>query len=680
MRFKPVGRVVTVVALVAGATGAALTAGAALESEETPGPGSGSPSATVSVPAPPQVSYLQVVAHQDDDLLFMNPDITHQGGAPSATVYLTAGEADGSGFRDRCAYADSREAGARAAHARLAGVADRWSRTALTLSTGNTVEVDTLDAAPQVALVFVGLHESGDSAFNPKGRAGDLLNLSLDRATAPNTTLGSLGGDGHCDPAYAGQRYGHGDVVAVLLDLMNRYRPTVVLTQDPKAALMGAAYHTDTADRGDHADHVGAARLTGEALASYHGPDGDGRVLLRNYRDYNIRTGPPSLDATRTAAKRQTFLDYLGPGRAFDPSPVADESTFYRMFQSRQYPRWSNGTTWSALDRSGRLNAFAVVDGRAEVWREQTSGGRWSGPQELGSGLLAPALTVIKGVDGLLRLVGVRLSDDQVVTATETEPGVWGGWTSLGAPGPGDPALLGAPTAVLQQGGGVLVFVRNPAGGVSVRGLAPDGQGSGAWTDLGGGGVQDGLAAALARDGRVELFAPAAGGVLHWRQTGPGGAFVRDPAFAAAPPAGPLTVARSADGRLQLFYAQGGTGLAVTQDQHADGTWNAAAVPLGGPAVQEGLAALTGGDGRMTLVARNGGGGVSTTFQTAPDGAFGTHWPDLGSAVIGTPTACLDAAGRVVALALGPDAGLLVSRQAGPGADRPFGPWESAEG
>lgn len=458
---------------------------------------------------------------------------------------------------------------------------------------------------------------------------------------------------------------------------MRRFRPTVVLTQDPKVGLIGADYHANTAERGDHADHIGAARLAGEALSAYHGPDGDGRVLSRSYRDYNIRSAPPSLDAAQTAAKRQVFLAYLGPGQSFDPSPRPDEVSFYGMFQSRQYPRWSNGTAWSALDRSGRLNAFAVVDGRAKTWREQAPGGRWSGPRDLGSGLLAPTLSVVKGADGLLHLVAVRLSDDQVVTADESAPGIWGPWSPIGAPGPGDPALIGTPVAVPRPGG-LLVFVRNPAGGVSARGQGPDGAWAPSWTDLGGTAVQDGLAAAPVADGRVDLFAPAAGGVLHWSQAGPDAPFVQDQGLAGAVPAGPLTATRSADGRAQVFYVQGGTGQAVTQGRQADGSWSLVPVPLGGPALQEGLAVVDGGDGRLTVVARNAGGGVSTTSQSAPGGGFGAEWPDLGSTVIGTPTAAVDSAGRVVALALAPDAGLLVARQRAAGAGQAFGPWEPA--
>jgi len=50
------------------------------------------PSAAAAVPCSERI--LTVVAHEDDDLLFMNPDIQHDlsAGACATTVFLTAGD------------------------------------------------------------------------------------------------------------------------------------------------------------------------------------------------------------------------------------------------------------------------------------------------------------------------------------------------------------------------------------------------------------------------------------------------------------------------------------------------------------------------------------------------------------------------------------------------------------
>lgn len=135
--------------------------------------------------------YMQIVAHQDDDLLFMNPDLQNviNTGSPITTVFLTAGEADrdpgdpkdheqagqvdtevcgNDQSVDREYYADCRARGSMAAWARMAGASTDapWTRTALRVSDGTgwsrNVEVDTLDSSPHVRLVFVNLPDWAD--------------------------------------------------------------------------------------------------------------------------------------------------------------------------------------------------------------------------------------------------------------------------------------------------------------------------------------------------------------------------------------------------------------------------------------------------------------------------------------------------------------------------------------
>ncbi|MGV9267853.1 PIG-L family deacetylase [Kitasatospora sp. NPDC003701] len=657
---------------------AALTAGLAVAGPNAPG-AAADPALVV------EESFLQIVAHQDDDILFMNPDLSREYTAPSVTVYLTAGETADARFADPCAYAASRDTGARAARARIAGVADpTWTVTPLRLSTGRTVELDTLDQAPQVKLVFFKLHSSGRT---PDAGQATLDTLFSEGPAGPTyaSTLGSGAVDGRCDATYADQRYRHDELVASLTDVMHRFRPTVVLAQDPR---VGYGYTRETTNLADNSDHIGGARFAGEAVAGYHGPDGNGRVLLRNYRDYNVRIDPPNVSPGAADEKRKTFLAYLGPNRngagrpysgRYDPQPDPDEAQFYAMFPGRQYVRWSNGTAWSALDGGGSLNAFAVLDGRVQVWRETVPGGDWSGPAAVPGGEdLAPALGVVKDGSGLIHLFGIRLGDNRIVTTTRTATGAWSDWTALGNPNPDEPQYVGSPVPVLGRNGLLTVFVRNGGGGVSAVSQLPQGGWTADWADLRGSWVRDGLAAALAPDGRIELFAPSKDGIVHWRQSAPDGPFVQDAGLLGPAPAGPVTVGRNADGRLEIFYQQAGSGQVGTQYVRTDGSWTTSPDSLGGPATLEGVSVVTGGDGRMTVAARNGGAGVSLVSQTAPDRGFATTWPDLGSVIIGAPTVVLDAAGREVVLALGRDARLHAVRRTAAGADSPFGAWQRA--
>ncbi|MFB6893613.1 PIG-L family deacetylase [Kitasatospora sp. NPDC056327] len=648
------------------------------------------PPAAVTPATTGEESFLQIVAHQDDDLLFMSPDLGRQYAAPSVTVFLTGGATADARFADPCAYSASRDAGARAAHARLAGVNEpTWNTAVLRLANGKAVQVDTLDQAPRIKLVFLRLHDGGDWHYPAGGGRATLDTLFNEGPGGPShqATLGSLPADGACDPAFAGQAYRHDDVVTTLTELMERFRPTVLLAQDPRVPY---GYDRNPLNPADHSDHIAAARFAGKAALGYHGPDGNGRVLLRNYRDYNVRMDPPNLPAGTAKEKRRTFLAYLGPKRPgtgggysgkYDPQPDPDEAHFYADFPSRQYPRWSNGTAWATQDATGALNAFAVLDNRVQVWRESGPGGDWSGPEPLPGGEgLAPALGVLRDAEGLIHLFGVRPGDDRIVTVAQTAPGSWGEWTALGNPDPAAPGHVGSPVPVLGGDGRPAVFVRNAHGGVSALVRRPGGDWPADWTDLGGSRVRDGLAGTVTADGRIELFAPTGDGIAHWRQTAPGGPLVRDAAFLGPAPAGPITAGRSADGRPELYFHQAGTGQVVTRYLRPSGSWTTAPESLGGPAGLEGVAAVTGTDGRTTVVVRNDAGGVSLVSKSAADRGFAPKWSDLGRLIVGAPTVALDAAGRRVVLALGPDAVLRTARQSGPGADSPFGTWQPAGG
>lgn len=140
-------------------------------------------------PSVTEGSALQIVAHPDDDLFFMNPDLSRSisTGIKVTTVYLTSGESDGrneahsphledaAGPADRAAYAEARQNGIRAAYAQMA-TGDRagaWQRTSVPTAGGGSAEVDVLVARPQVNLVWMELREARSiSGDNPESLRG----------------------------------------------------------------------------------------------------------------------------------------------------------------------------------------------------------------------------------------------------------------------------------------------------------------------------------------------------------------------------------------------------------------------------------------------------------------------------------------------------------------------------
>lgn len=106
---------------------------------------------------------MNFVAHEDDDLLFMSPDLLHlvQGGHCVRTVFVTAGD-DNQGT----AYWQGRQAGSEAAYAQMAGVKNAWTTADAGIS-GHPMTLATLTAMPSLSLVFMHLPDG----FPEIGRA-----------------------------------------------------------------------------------------------------------------------------------------------------------------------------------------------------------------------------------------------------------------------------------------------------------------------------------------------------------------------------------------------------------------------------------------------------------------------------------------------------------------------------
>ena len=161
-------------------------------------------------------SVMVVVAHQDDSLLFLSPDLLHdiQAGDCVTTVYLTAGD-DGFG----AAYWQAREAGANAAYANMAGVANNWSQ-GTTSAAGHSIVTDTLQGAPNIKQLFLRLPDGNtDGSGFPADNNESLLKLW----TGAISTIHPVDGS----PGYTAQ-----GLVSTLTSLMTTFQPSVIRTQD----------------------------------------------------------------------------------------------------------------------------------------------------------------------------------------------------------------------------------------------------------------------------------------------------------------------------------------------------------------------------------------------------------------------------------------------------------------
>lgn len=651
------------------------------------------PAIGATAPVIRATAFVNVVAHEDDDILFMNPDVAGgiRAGVPTATIFLTAGENafDGDPANDpddpycpkppndggnhlgdlsRERYAQCRQQGVRAAYAQMADVADVWDGSLVDVTGGDFGELYTLRAKPSVKLVFLDLPEDGDAQIG-----GSLYHLYF--GDVPNFSTDTLvPTDGVVQRSYS---YNRADTVNALVALYQLFAPTAVRVQDttPDARERIGAWIFN-----DHTDHVMAARFATEALGRYTRQTTYDRISLEEFRDYNIGGAPVNLTPGARAAKNATFQAY----KPFDSATWEIDSQDYTDWSQRMYYRWPTGTNWVGHDQDGRLEAFAVRGGNLLVW-SQASTGAWTGPVDLGSpgGSLEPGVAVANEKDGRLDVFARRADSGELVELAQTSPnGAWSTrWSSLGNPNAGSPdsqLQVGAPVAAKNGDGRIEIFVRNGGGGVSTSFEQADGVFSD-WVDLGGSDIQEDPAAVTTDSGRIEVFASTKTGILHWFQPSPNSSFTADSSFPSGPPASAPTPAIDQDGRLEVFYRQAGSASVEASVQASpDGDWKPSPVVLGGQAGVGQPALVTapaGADARVMVFTRNGGGGVSSARQTSANGGFG-GWSDLGGLFVGLPTAAVDHAGFVVLLAMSAGGQLAVDKQTAAGGDAPFGGWQ----
>jgi LmbE family N-acetylglucosaminyl deacetylase len=247
---------------------------------------------------------LNVVAHPDDDLLFLSPALLQslRCGDPVQTLFLTAGDA-GAGPR----YWRRRELGVRAAYARMARVEDWWVPAPQEASPYVTVG---LAAAPHVRLSFVRLPDGGH--WRGDGYHPDESLLRLWRGQQARVAAVDRSG-----------AYSRAHVVDLLLAAMAATRPAVVRTLD----------FTGTFGDGDHDDHHATAYLTQAAASSYAVPH-----RLESYLGYPVARRPANVTGALLEAKTEAFTAYASRDpRVCAPADPACGARAYPDWLRRQY-------------------------------------------------------------------------------------------------------------------------------------------------------------------------------------------------------------------------------------------------------------------------------------------------------------------------------------------------------
>ncbi|MEV6236405.1 RICIN domain-containing protein [Lentzea sp. NPDC051838] len=261
------------------------------------------------------VRVLNVVAHHDDDLLFLSPALMKdlRDGNTVRTVFLVASD-----YHTYPTYMQERELGVREAYAAAAG----------------------MSAVPWRSHAY-GAGNLSATLWTLGNRVSILENRLPDGATPPENRLWFLYArnqtlTGRPLDFTAAQTPDRAAVIAFLRAAIADFQPDVIRTTDPSAdlqlqntpslALEGLYFHRD---------HVAAARLVQTAVLNVSPVP-----QIVYYRDYTIRDEAGNQTAADTTFKRDTFRTYavhdvdICPNGGVNCPPAGG---FYDDLMSKQY-------------------------------------------------------------------------------------------------------------------------------------------------------------------------------------------------------------------------------------------------------------------------------------------------------------------------------------------------------
>ena len=249
---------------------------------------------------------LNIVAHEDDDLLFLSPDLLHaiQGGGKVRTIFVTAGDA-GNGST----YWTGRQNGMLAAYAQMAGVSNSWTQTDAGIS-GHPMPLYTLSAASAISLVFMHLPD-GDVDGGGFSSTND---ESLQRLwTGAISTIHAIDGS---------SSYTKSTLVSTLTAMMSAFQAASINTQD----------YVGTFGDGDHSDHHAAAYFAQAATQAY-----STSVAFAGYIDYGTVDMPANVTGADLTAKSNAFYTYAPFDSDQCNTPSACAGSDYPDWLQRQY-------------------------------------------------------------------------------------------------------------------------------------------------------------------------------------------------------------------------------------------------------------------------------------------------------------------------------------------------------
>ncbi|MFE2092856.1 PIG-L family deacetylase [Streptomyces sp. NPDC059460] len=242
------------------------------------------------------------VAHPDDDLYFVDPEIrkTIRAGCAVTTVYLTAGD-DGKSPQAARDYVARRENGVRAAYAELAGAPDRWTEDSTRVNGRNIRSFSLGSGSPSpVKLFFLGLHDG-----LPHGQESESM-LKLFLATRKRIQL-----------FQSVESYTEDQLLQTLSDLARQERAQRILTLDYD----NASFAFGLRGKVDHSDHgIGARYFRKAGYLS--------GVPVESYLGYTMSSLEPNLPPEQVAEKEAAVRRYIARADCHSKNGCATADTY----------------------------------------------------------------------------------------------------------------------------------------------------------------------------------------------------------------------------------------------------------------------------------------------------------------------------------------------------------------
>jgi LmbE family N-acetylglucosaminyl deacetylase len=255
---------------------------------------------------------MNIVAHQDDDLLFINPQTYHnlEAGDCVRSVYITAGD---SGLTNL--YWLGREEGTKAAYATMLHLTNpQWISRTVTLTGGSYVTIVKIKDNDRVSLIFMHLPDGNIAGQGFKATHNEsLARLMHERIPAIHSV------DGHSS-------YDSNQLTLALTELMDLYQPIQLNTQ-------ATTNHSKRFP--DHSDHLATGWFASRAFAAYHEHQTDSRISY--YIGYPIRERAANVAGDDLAMVRSVFFAYASHDSGACDSILNCSKMSYGYYLDRQY-------------------------------------------------------------------------------------------------------------------------------------------------------------------------------------------------------------------------------------------------------------------------------------------------------------------------------------------------------